>query len=315
MSLLSQSRLVIFSHYDVDDQVDAYVLHYLRELRSLPCDIVFVSTSTLSEIEKAKLDGLCIRVICRENNGYDFVSYRVGLLQSGVDLRSYDEVIICNDSVYGPLSPLSALFEAMGRKECDFWGIAESNSIERHLQSFFIVFKSPVIVSGKLESFFQSVECVESKLEVILRYEIGLSRSLIEQGFRYASYSASIPLYYLLRAIPVLVINKCRKKSASERYARRPIRLFLYFLLKCYSESRNILVLRKINPMLHGWRYNLMKRTPFIKIQLLRQVPPMLEAAGTIIRVIEKNTPYPTALIQGHLRRTKERYAGKYKIK
>jgi len=304
-SVASIRRLAVFSHFDSDALVDDYVVRYLQGLRAVPCDIVFVSTSPLAETERRKVAGLCVKVICRENVGYDFMSYKVGLLDSGIDYSAYDEVVICNDSVYGPLFPLDGIFDSTTVRDCDFWGITESTKIAPHLQSYFLVFRSPLVRSGALSCFLSNIESVESKKEIIKRYEVGLSQFLAGLGFSFSAYCSRGS--FLSRLMPFMV--RMRAVHSQRRDARLGARAWLdnaILLLRiARTEFRHIALGNMLNPSLHLWRRNLRARSPFIKIQLLRQDPSIMDCAERIVEALRKKTVYPVELIVGHLARAK----------
>ena len=72
-------RAVVFAHYDAQDVVDPYVYYYLNKLADVSSKIVFVTTSNISPEEVQDLEQLGCDVVVRDNFGYDFMSYRVGL--------------------------------------------------------------------------------------------------------------------------------------------------------------------------------------------------------------------------------------------
>ena len=120
-------RAIILVHYDRDNTVDAYLTPYIEALKANSTHLVFISTAKLSSQEQEKLRTYCHTVIIRENIGYDFMSYQKGL--ESFHYQDYDEVLFCNDSVYGPLSPLGTLFDTMSQNTCDFWGITDNNDM------------------------------------------------------------------------------------------------------------------------------------------------------------------------------------------
>jgi lipopolysaccharide biosynthesis protein len=46
--------LAVFSHYDVDNIIDDYVVYYLLKLKEVVTDIIFVSTSMIGNSDKEK---------------------------------------------------------------------------------------------------------------------------------------------------------------------------------------------------------------------------------------------------------------------
>jgi rhamnosyltransferase len=100
-----------------------------------------------------------------------------------LDLRAWDELVLTNSSIIGPVTPLAEAFERMRGTDCDFWGMSDTLAIDYHIQSFFLVFRSSLLKSGQIERFFASVLPYRHKLQVIRSYELGLTQFLLDQGF------------------------------------------------------------------------------------------------------------------------------------
>lgn len=179
-------RLVLYAHWDAEARVRPFTLFHLEALRrELGAEIHLVSNSPLGSAEQEKLRPLCARVILRENVGYDFAMWQEAL--RGLDLAAWDELVLTNSSVVGPLFPLAPIFERMAAAGWDHWGMTESWELCRHLQSWFLVLRAPVLASPALRRFFESVLPYREKWNVILAYEAGLTPFLAEQGFRGAA--------------------------------------------------------------------------------------------------------------------------------
>jgi rhamnosyltransferase len=149
-------------------------------------DVVVVSTSTLDD-EARRFLAARVRLVERANTGYDFLSYRAGLEAVG-DLTAYDEVTVCNDSCVGPLVPYAEVFATMAGRPADFWGLTETDRVRHHVQSFFVTFRPAVLASPAFASFWDGVEVLPDRSQVIRRYEVGLSRHLYRAGFASAPY-------------------------------------------------------------------------------------------------------------------------------
>lgn len=184
-------RLCVFSHYDQGNLVSDSVWIYLEQLRAVGCDIVFVSTSPLhlhqNKPQWRRLLKTCDEVIVRKNVGYDFGSWKFGLKGREAELEKYDEVILANDSVYGPFLPLSIYFSAMEESnDYDVWSFTESFENRYHLQSYFLVFRlrrSDKVVKLLLQ-FFQSYPYLSQRRAVVRMGELRLSRWLQRYGLR-----------------------------------------------------------------------------------------------------------------------------------
>ena len=282
------TRAIIFVHYDRDDMVDDYVYHYLKELQKNATYLVFVSTAKLVEKDIRTLSNYCSKVIIRDNIGYDFMSYKIGL--ESFDYQNYDEVVICNDSVYGPLYPLGSVFEKMQNNVCDFWGITDNTDFSYHIQSYFLVFKKTVITSAAFKQFWEQVEVLHDKDDIIKRYEVGLSKSLFNNGLSstiYTEFQVSI-----LQRVSIFV-----KKFTPSKILNKIIAIL--------NKKDKIKRIGKINTTHHFWKELIVfGKTPFVKIELLRDNPMKINIHD-FEHIIHEVSDYDTVLIEKHLQRVK----------
>lgn len=192
-------RAVVFAHYDKDSIIDDYVIYYLKELKKISDTIVFVSCCNLADKEIEKLNGIASHVITQIHDEYDFGSYKRGFLYLQDKLNEFDELIFANDSCYGPLYPLEKVFSKMENENSDFWGITKNNFgykknlkhffVKRpHVQSYFIVFKQKIFTQDFFADFMQSIKHLQTKKEIISKYEIGLTELLKEKGFKFKTF-------------------------------------------------------------------------------------------------------------------------------
>lgn len=183
-------RIALFAHYDGGARVRRHVIHYLKELRTVCDDVIFVSTSTgLPAEELEAVLPFCSHASTRKNIGYDFATWREAMTH--VDLESVDELVLVNSSVFGPFFPLRPIFERMseGEGNLDAWGMTDNVEIAWHLQSYFLVFRKRVLESKAFRDFWTRMTPQDDKEEVIRRYEVGLSKLLLENGFSLRAYA------------------------------------------------------------------------------------------------------------------------------
>jgi len=185
-------RLAIFAHYDKDKIIDDYVIFYLKSLKEICEKIIFVSACELNENEKSKISEICDYIICENHNEYDFGSWKRGFLSIGTEISQFDEIILANDSCFGPTYSLEKVFNIMRSEACDFWGITENKfgikGRQRHIQSYFIILKKQVFIDVDFQKFITSVSAQSKKNDIITNYEIGLSKLLFKKGFKGKSY-------------------------------------------------------------------------------------------------------------------------------
>ena len=180
--------LCLFSSYDRENIVRENVYHYLQKLEMAGFDTVFISTSAgISKSDLKKLAGYCIRIINRENRGYDFYSWKVGLEQYS-HYREHAGLLLANDSVYGPLFDFGDIITRLENCDADIVGMTDNFQYYQHLQSYFIYCKRPVVSSKEFIKFFGQVKVIHLKSAVIRKYEIGFSRVLRKQFLLEALY-------------------------------------------------------------------------------------------------------------------------------
>ena len=181
-------RLAIFAGYDSAGQIHDYVVYYLKELKKV-ADVVFVSDNHFSPDALSPIQDLIIHSICLPHGEYDFGSYKRGYLwakENGL-LDKYDSLIFCNDSVFGPFRPLEPIFEQFEQKvKIDFWGMFchHGSRTPLYIQSYFAVLKKQVFQDEAFHHFMLSVQKENRKVDVVIKYEVGLSRLLLKKGFR-----------------------------------------------------------------------------------------------------------------------------------
>jgi len=187
-----KKRLCLFSHFDHDGKVDDYVVYFVKSLKALGADILFISTSeNLLESEIEKVRPYCVYLIQRKNIGLDFGSWQIGWARANTLYNSvsrYDQLILANDSVYGPFFPMMELFTAMEKKNLDFWGVSSSEELTYHLQSYFLVFESLAMKSEALAGFWNRFLFYRSKGRIIQEYETGLTRLALANRWKIGAW-------------------------------------------------------------------------------------------------------------------------------
>lgn len=225
-------RVCLFAHFDKDNLIDDYVIYYLKALRKSCSSIIFVSDCSISESEKEKILSIVDYIQAYNHDEYDWGSYKFGYLiakENGF-LDDADELLICNDSVYGPIYPLNKYFEIMENKSCDIWGMHQnlyglnSKIVEPHLQSWFLCLKKSVINSSEFDKFMRNITHLESKNEIIQKYEIGFSKEMskyFKLDYPYtadcSNILASAPIKIIKSGFPFIKTSVCRKHNLNSQ--------------------------------------------------------------------------------------------------
>jgi rhamnosyltransferase len=216
---------VIFAHFDKHDQIKAYVLYYLEQLKQVCDQIIFVSSASLDHEQCSRLNHLCAKIIIRENVGHDFYSYKTGI-DAIENINEIEQLILCNDSCFGPLFPLPDIFARIALLKADFWGMSANSRPQFHLQSYFLVFNNKIINSDSFKIFWQELQVLNDKDQIIFNYEIGLSQKLIAAGFVAQSFlpivDYQISFIRLLRRKLVIYLKELANNRQS-RYSWKTI--------------------------------------------------------------------------------------------
>ncbi len=282
--------ICIFVHYDKHGLVHDYVLLYLQALRDAGRGIVFVTNSPkFPQIERQKLDGLCAKIQWRNNKGYDFGAYADGLKSLG-NFENYHSITLCNDSVYGPLSDLSAVYDKMDPSAADIWGMTDSWDQQHHLQSYFLVFHKAALEHLAFQKRWKNYIHVPSKSWVIRKHEIGITGELRKAGLR---AKAAFPYRVLLgdffdRMGDASVLND---KDILPKHRK--------FLSRIYEHAEHGLPL---NVTHFFWdRLIIEFDFPFIKREILQSNPSALPGVYRWEKFINTLSDYDTSAITRHL--------------
>jgi lipopolysaccharide biosynthesis protein len=205
LTKLTKRRLCIYVSYSSAISINPDALHYMTTLSAFVDTFIIVSNSPIADDQFQHVESLCSKLIIRNNSGYDFGAWRDAITEIGYDsLANYDEVILANSSCLGPFIPWSHVFATMENEGCDFWGLSifpqlinsdrpeaqqlASQTIPRHIQSFFTVFNRSVVVSSAFQSFWCSVSDQTELLTAVVSYETQLTKLLESYGFKYSAY-------------------------------------------------------------------------------------------------------------------------------
>lgn len=195
-------RLAIYAFWEEKGIVKDFIIYYLKELYKVADDVWIVVNGKLSAEGRDCLENIGVKVIVRQNRGFDFWAWKKGLEYFSWDkVIEYDELILANSSCYGPLYPFSILFNEMVERDCDFWGITKhpkvnkkfiqhkkSTIIFEHIQSYFIVFRSRILRAHEFKHYWDNLKDVNSFEEAIAFFEIQLTRYFESKGFKWDVY-------------------------------------------------------------------------------------------------------------------------------
>ena len=197
-------RLGIFFFYEKNGDVDDFITYYLRDLARNLTELIVVCNGKLSKQGRAAFEEFTDQIIVRENKGLDVWAYKTALDNYGWQrLSEFDEVVMTNSTLMGPVRPLKEMFDAMAeRTNLDFWGLtihhgAEGNPFKGkhlynylpvHIQSHFIVYRKKFIQSKELQNYWDTMPMIESYTDSVQRYESVFTKQFADKGYQWDVY-------------------------------------------------------------------------------------------------------------------------------
>lgn len=175
----------LFAHYDPVPTIAPQTQHLLRQI--VECGYrVHVALSghddALLDVAKRMFPGLPITFHLRPNAGLDFGAWQ-DLIAKGVT-EGATEILLANDSVFGPLTPLPPLVRRMRARNTDVWGMVASRAVVDHIQSWFIAFSAESFAHPAVRRIFEQPFADMTKEEIVLHGELGLGLALKAAGLR-----------------------------------------------------------------------------------------------------------------------------------
>ncbi|MBQ2799661.1 MAG: hypothetical protein IJF09_09770 [Ruminiclostridium sp.] len=202
----SKYRVAIFLYYDATGIVDDYIVYYLSQLKGLVSRLIVVCNGYISEEGRSTLSSIADTVYERENKGFDGWAYK-DVLENVIgwdNVVNYDELIITNNTIYGPITPFEEMFEAMEGSHADFWGAliryqdksartfngrpTVHGYIPDFLLSNFWVIRKKAIVSKAFKDFWDTLHPLNSYEDSGIYCEPVFAQSLRDAGLIMDSY-------------------------------------------------------------------------------------------------------------------------------
>ncbi len=267
-------RLLIYLFYDKDGIVDRYVPYLLNSFKSCCEEICVVINGKLTDTSKQILEKCASKLLIRENVGFDSWAYKYALENYGFDkLKEYDEVILSNFTMFGPLYPAEKIFEKMDKVDCDFWGITTHPAvnfymagikISEHIQSYFIAYRKKILNSKCFSQYWQTLKVPTNYEEAVAFHELRCTTYFRRKGYKSASF-----------------INP---KKYNRKLQNKP---YFAYIKKQIEEDSMPFVKRKI--------FSIQNDSPEWKIE---------GGIEDLLQTIVKNTDYDLSLIRDNIFRT-----------
>lgn len=192
-------RICIYLTYDSQNIVDKYIGYMLNELKKC-CTYLIVVCNELEILQgKDILEKFADIIFYRDNIGFDAGAFKDVLCNyiGWNKIYKYDELILVNDSFFGPFISLKNIFKEMDKKAVDFWGLTKHGEYLRngfdyfpeHIQSFFIAIRYRLLHNTCFKDYWENMPYYKTYNQVVREYEMKFTSFFLKLGYTYDVYS------------------------------------------------------------------------------------------------------------------------------
>lgn len=226
-------RACIYFIYDKDGIIDDYIVRQLEDLCENVDFLHCVINGRLTGEGHRRLEPFADEIYVRENRGNDIGAYKAALQYIGWErLSAYDELVVMNNTCFGPVYPFREAFDWAKALDLDFWGLTmdqksdwmgdrrylHENKSRMHIQSYFLTFRRPLLGSQLLTDFFDEIPEDTSYVLSGCMYEYAFPGYFTERGYKGAAYCDQDGDFdYPLLHNPVRLLKECRMPLFKKR--------------------------------------------------------------------------------------------------
>lgn len=189
-------RLLIYVVWDRRGEVDDYVIHALEGLRDHAAQILVVINGALSDDARARLEPVADEILLRANVGYDIWAQKDALDHLADRVATFDEIVMTNDTWFGPVRPFGPVLERMSSRPSHFWGLTDhareepnpftnEGVLHYHLQSFWIAVRRAMFLSDSWRAYWRDLPSMPDYFDAVLRHETIFTHHFAERGFEH----------------------------------------------------------------------------------------------------------------------------------
>ncbi|TRW25514.1 hypothetical protein FL857_06815 [Criibacterium bergeronii] len=200
------NRIAIIVVVGDKDFLDEYIIYLIRGVGKFTSKTIVTVNGTLPQDALRMIKEVADTVIVRKNLGYDCGAYKDSIEKyiGWDEIYKYDELLLINDSCFGPIYDLSELFDKMNTLNLDFWGITQQPPIKRykfssktlpyHVQSYFMNINSKMLHSPDFKEYWRKVIPADDYYNAVANFELTFTKFFNERGYKSGAYIDSIEL-------------------------------------------------------------------------------------------------------------------------
>lgn len=201
--IIPSKSTTIFAAYSESGFISDYVVSYLKSLKEITPNIIYITDNPISKKEIRKISPYVNHIIAQKHGEYDWGSFKRGyqLLKSKNYFTSPKNtspvLILANDSTLPLTQNFKPILKDMDKKQADFYGITSSLDGTYHIQSYFLILNPNLYTTKEFETYLNSVQKQPDGLHVAYRYEVPFTQYFASLGFKHATFIAHEDLTYL----------------------------------------------------------------------------------------------------------------------
>lgn len=187
-------RLVIYVVYDRRGTVEEFVRFALEGMRDDATHILAVVNGSLDDAGRALLETVTDDILVRSNDGFDIWAHKEGLAHIGDRIAEFDEVLLTNDTWFGPVRPYAPVFEKMNALDVHFWGMTDheweplnkftnKGDLPYHLQSFWIAVRKEMFLAPEWQAYWRDLPEMPSYFDAVLKHETQFTKHFQDRGY------------------------------------------------------------------------------------------------------------------------------------
>lgn len=181
-------RLAIVCLYNKDGKIEKHAQSLIADLKTVSTSLYVVFNGTIhDDIGKKHIQEFADAVFERENIGLDGGAYKETIFSfiGWKEVCKYDELVLCNDTFFGPFWGFESIFSTMNERPCDFWGITMhpgNDEVPKHIQAYFLAFRMNEYMQKYCFDFWNKLSPTTTHELAVEEFEIGISQYLFEKG-------------------------------------------------------------------------------------------------------------------------------------
>ena len=187
------NRLGVFVFYDKEGIADRYVFYLLKALHKSFTKLIIVVNGFINDESLSQMKSFSDDIFIRENKGYDAGAYKdvFAYYISAHELKAYDQIVLFNDSIFGPLCSMENMWTFFERNDMDFGGITKhpfffddgGNSFPSHIQSYFLVVNNKMFTSRLFTDFWCDMSYPVTLYDAVSDFELKFTDYFEKAGF------------------------------------------------------------------------------------------------------------------------------------